>query len=241
MKAFLLALQFLTRIPVFIHKPISNQQLGLSVLFYPLIGLVIGSLLFLTAFILQGKPLNIQASIILALWVLITGGLHLDGLADCADGWAGGLGDSERTLKIMKEPTCGAMAVIVLILVLLLKWSALTVLLTQVNFSSILIITPAIARSGILGLMLYFPYVSHNGLGEQLNLYLPQKTANIILFICFLLSLYTLGFVVTIAAFLMLLLIGFTAQQRLRGVTGDVYGAAVELIEMTLLVTTASS
>ncbi|MCK5898309.1 MAG: adenosylcobinamide-GDP ribazoletransferase, partial [Methylococcales bacterium] len=130
---FLLALQFLTRIPLPLNITISDHQWGRTVLYYPLIGLVIGGFLSLIPLLAPNLSVNIQAALLLSFWVLITGGLHLDGLADCADGWAGGLNNRTKTLKIMKDPHIGALAVVILILVLGTKWVALSELLAQKN------------------------------------------------------------------------------------------------------------
>ncbi len=236
MTAFILALQFLTRIPVSTSVSFSDRQLGASVLFYPVIGLLIGCMLLPVAFLLNGGSATVQAAIILMLWVLITGGLHLDGLADCADGWAGSLDNPERSLKIMKDPACGAIAVVVLILVLLLKWTALSVLLERQNFFPALLLIPLLGRSAILVLMLGFPYVSHNGLGEKLNAHLPFLPVSGILLACILAGIFTLGVWAILFPGLILWLTGWLAKRRLGGVTGDVYGAGVELTETALLV-----
>ena len=125
MYAFALALQFLTRIPILFNFVASDRQLGQSVLFYPLIGLLIGSVLWLLAFGFGDTSTGLKAALVLTGWVWLTGGLHLDGLADCADAWVGGLGSRERSLDIMKDPAAGPSAVVLLVLVLLLKWTAL--------------------------------------------------------------------------------------------------------------------
>ncbi len=75
-----------------------------SLLFYPLVGLLIGAALWGMAHLLQFLPLVLSSSLILVLWIWLTGGLHLDGLADTADAWVGGFGDPERSLNIMKDP-----------------------------------------------------------------------------------------------------------------------------------------
>ena len=177
-----------------------------------------------------------QAAIVLTFWVLITGGLHLDGLADCADAWAGSLDNPQRSLEIMKDPRSGAIAVVTLILVLLLKWVALSELLREQDFLSHLIIIPVLGRCAILGLMLSTHYVSRHGLGEKLNAYLPKVAAITILLISMAVGFYVMGYGSLIFAVFIIFFIRFLSQQRLGGVTGDVYGASVELVETGLLI-----
>lgn len=235
MTAFLLALQFLTRIPVSINATVSDKQLGLSVLYYPLIGLLIGAAMVLLASGLAHIAISVQAALLLTFWVIITGGLHLDGLADCADAWVGGFGNSQRSLEIMKDPASGPIAVLSLILLVLLKWTVLTELLAKSQLTGLLI-APMIGRCAILALMLTTPYLRKNGLGSVLLQNLPLTPTKIILLGCLLLAVFTVGFVPIVLAMLMLWWIRKLAMQRLGGVTGDVYGAAVELVEVTLLV-----
>ncbi|VAX03286.1 Cobalamin synthase, partial [hydrothermal vent metagenome] len=133
MRSFFIALQFLTRIPVRLKDNPTEKQIALSQLYYPLVGLLIGALLILLAWVLQwvlqDVPTMLSTAIILTGWVLISGGLHLDGLADSADAWAGGLGDRDKTLAIMKDPACGPAGVVSIVLLLLLKFAALHALL----------------------------------------------------------------------------------------------------------------
>jgi adenosylcobinamide-GDP ribazoletransferase len=233
--AFLLALQFLTRIPVLMPLTINDKQLGLSVLYYPVVGLLIGMMLLLLSNALTPVAIPAHAVLLLIFWVFITGGLHLDGLADCADAWAGGLGNPQRSLEIMKDPAAGSLAVITLVLLLLLKWTVLVELLTQQKLIG-LVIVPMLGRCGILALMLITPYLRKNGLGSTLIQHLPKTAAKIMLISCFLLSVYSLGFLPVFLGGLMLVGIRKLALDRLGGVTGDVYGATVELVETAVLI-----
>ena len=131
LRSLLVALQFLTRLPVRLSAMPTPEQFGRAVLCYPLVGVLIGVVLYAAARSLDGTPPLLQAALLLSLWVALSGALHLDGLADMADAWIGGLGDRERTLAIMKDPRSGPVAVVVLVLVLLLKFSALAALLGQ--------------------------------------------------------------------------------------------------------------
>lgn len=236
MSTFLVALQFLTRFPVPRHLMTHPHQWGSSVLFYPLVGIIIGCFLNLMVVLLPMSDVNIKAAIILTAWVAITGGLHLDGLGDCADAWAGGFNNPERSLALMKDPHSGVIAIVVLILVLLLKWTALSHLLAQKQVLIPLMIIPALGRSAILGLMLTSPYVSHQGLGEKLTQSLPKKLALSILVFTVILASYYLSVWALLGAVIMVMAIRHVSHQRLAGVTGDVYGASVELVEVTVLI-----
>lgn len=110
----LIALQFLTRLPVRLLGMPAPEQVGRSLLWYPLVGLLLGGLLLAAQALLSQQPAVLQAALLLTLWVALSGGLHLDGLADTADAWVGGYGDRERTLAIMKDPRSGPIAVAVL-------------------------------------------------------------------------------------------------------------------------------
>jgi len=236
--ALLLAVQFLTRIPVPVQIQASPRQLGASVLFYPLVGGLIGGLLYLLNLLLPEQSPQLAAALILATWVFLSGGLHLDGLADCADAWVGGTGNREKTLTIMKDPAAGTVAVIVLVLVLLLKWAGITVLITEQRLDGLLWI-PVLGRSSVLLLMLTTPYVRKNGLGEQLVRLLPVSAAKAIVILVLLVTWWGLGIIPVVAALSCLWLIRRSALHRLAGVTGDVYGASVELVELAALLSLA--
>jgi adenosylcobinamide-GDP ribazoletransferase len=233
--AFWVALQFLTCLPVPHRVPHTEQTLGWSVVMYPLVGLVIGLLLTLTAigFNLAEKA-ALSAALVLALWVLITGGLHLDGLADCTDAWAGGLGSRERTLELMKDPHAGTMAVVALVLVLLVKFAALIHLMdNQVVLACLS--APVLGRTAIVVLLLTTPYVRPRGLGSELAAHLPQRPAIIATGAALLSTLYWLGPIPLLAAAGALLCLRRLMLQRLGGCTGDTLGASVEIVETVAL------
>lgn len=231
--AWALAIQFLTRIPVPVQFIATDRQLGQSVLFYPLVGLIIGALLWLLAGVLPETGLG--AAVLLCVWVLITGGLHLDGLADCADAWIGGIGDKSRTIAIMKDPSAGPSAVVILTLLLLLKWSAILALVEQQKLLPLLFI-PVLGRTAILAMMLTTPYVSPGGLAEKLLANLSKQTGLFILLVTVWITVYVLGIVPFSTAAGVFVIVRYWTLQRLDGATGDVYGALVELVEMATLI-----
>ncbi|MCK9605549.1 MAG: adenosylcobinamide-GDP ribazoletransferase [Methylomonas sp.] len=231
MESLLIALQFLTRIPINYRLADNEAALGRSVLYYPLVGFVIGVLLSVLVLLLSGTPDIVAAAVVLSVWVFLTGGLHLDGLADCADAWVGGIGSPQRSLQIMKDPAAGPIAVLVLSLLLLVKFSALFVLIQQNNLIP-LMLAPLLGRCAILLLMLSTPYVSPKGMAEKLLANLPLSEARVVVVISLAFAGLFMGWANVLLAGGLLLWIRYLALKRLGGVTGDVYGAAVELIEM---------
>ena len=235
LQAFWLAVQFLTRLPTPSIEDANDSQIGFSVQFYPLVGFLIGILLIATVWLTQDFSESLQAALILTCWVIITGGLHLDGLADCADAWAGGLSSKERTLAIMKDPAAGPIAVLALVLVLLIKWSALTSLLAEQKVLMLLAI-PVLGRLTILAMMLSTPYVRQNGLGAKMQENFPVTRVWMAVFIGSLVCIWILGFTAIVVAVFVVWLLRRLVLQRLGGATGDVYGAILELGETAALV-----
>ena len=235
---FWIALQFLSSLPISLPGMPQPRALGRSLLYYPLVGLLFGVLLWVLNALLAGTPSLLHAALLLTAWVLLSGGLHLDGLADSADAWLGGFGDRERTLTIMKDPRSGPIAVVALVLVLLLKFCALLALIEQ-QHSVALLIVPLIGRSALLGVFLTTPYVRAGGLGQALADHLPRKAGWWVLGLsavaCVLLAgvagLWALG--LAAAGFVWLRQV---MMRRLGGTTGDTAGALLELLEVGMLV-----
>ena len=236
MTPFWIALQFLTTFPIQLKAMPSKQQNGQSLLFYPAVGLLIGGILALLAFTLHSLPIILLSSILLVVWIWLTGGLHLDGLADTADAWVGGFGDAECTLKIMKDPACGPIGVLSLVVICLLKWSALYVLLQQQMYLA-LIVFPVLGRLAPLFLFLTTQYVREKGLGSSIAATIPRKSAYMIFILCLSACLYFswLGVVSIFTFTCTLLYLRWKFIQRIGGVTGDTIGAAIEITEVTIL------
>ncbi|MBK5345246.1 adenosylcobinamide-GDP ribazoletransferase [Pseudomonas sp. TH49] len=233
-----IALQFLSSLPIRLPGMPEPEQLGRSLLFYPLVGLLFGLILWVLNLALSGAPLLLHAALLLTVWVLLSGALHLDGLADSADAWLGGFGDRERTLTIMKDPRSGPIAVVTLVLVLLLKFCALLALIEQ-GHALMLLIVPPLGRAALLGLFLTTPYVRAGGLGQALADHLPRRAGWWVLGASALACLLIAG--VTAIVALVVAFVGFVwlrqvMMRRLGGTTGDTAGALLELLEMAVLV-----
>ena len=237
-RAFALALQLLTRLPVpSSSRPPRPEELGLSVLFFPVVGLLIGALLAGLHTALWLVDPGVLAALVLAVWVLLTGGLHLDGLADTADAWIGGQGDRDRTLVIMKDSRSGPIAIVAVVLVLLTKFAALQALLAG-DARVILLLAPVLGRTVIVLLLITTPYVRPDGLGAPYARFLPRLS-------CSLLALLIAAATVALlewqgGALLVALGMGLVGWRhglmvRLGGTTGDTLGAACELAETIAL------
>jgi adenosylcobinamide-GDP ribazoletransferase len=236
LQPFLIALQFLTIIPVRLAGMPSSKQTGQSLLFYPLIGLLIAALLILTAWLSNAQSASVSAVFVLAVWVTLSGGLHLDGLADSADAWLGGLGDRAKTLLIMKDPTSGPIAVTLLIILLLIKFVMLTELLSHNNYLAI-IFAVTLARSALPLLFLTTTYVRQDGIGAILVANLPRTQSKILLSGIVILSLIFSGLTLLISALIVFLILRYVMTLRLNGTTGDTAGAMVEILETSILIT----
>lgn len=245
-QALAIALGLLTRIPVKIKAEVGATTLGRSLHWYPAAGLAIGLLLTALALLLPSDHLLnaalLNAALIITLWIALTGALHLDGLADCADAWVGGMGDRARTLAIMKDPACGPMGVAAIIVVLLLKVAALDSLLTGASGIFWWLI-PVLARTVLPLAFVSLPYVREGGMGDGLarntskpGLTLAVLLVLVLLALCLPLLLLCLWLAVAGAVFA---LWRRAMIQRLGGFTGDGAGALVELLEVALLVATA--
>lgn len=239
MTPFWIALQFLTTFPIHLKAMPSAQQNAQSLLFYPCIGLLIGGLLYIVAWLLAPTALILQSVVVVVLWIWLTGGLHYDGLADTADAWVGGFGDRDRTLKIMKDPSCGPIGVLAIVMVVLVKLAAVYVILQQ-HALFILWAIPTLARTAPLILLASCDYVRQQGIATDMTQHLSKRMLWTVLALtagglCVFLAQVALVFLLVFLGCISYLRLKFI--QRLGGVTGDTIGASIEISEsVTLLV-----
>jgi adenosylcobinamide-GDP ribazoletransferase len=255
-RALLLAGRFLTRWPFPVAADAPPTLYGHAAPYYPLIGLLLGVVLAGAALAAAalgvgaaGAP--VLAALLLLLWVWSTGALHLDGLADCADAWVGGLGSRERTFAILKDPHIGSMGVVALVLVLLAKFAALAVLLAvglaaddagRARWLWVLPWVPLLARAQILWLALGTRAARPEGLGAVLDAHLPRRAAWLAAGLGSAVGLAGIAAVSAVGAVVagglmaaVLLRWRQSLRERLGGYTGDGIGALVELTETCVL------
>lgn len=236
MISFLCALQFLTLVPPLVKRQFTQRELGGSVAFYPLVGFLLGLILFgLNLFLDRLLPTEIRAALVLTIWIALTGALHLDGFLDSMDGLFGGFTPAKR-LEIMRDERIGAFGFAAGGLLILLKYSALTSLSTT---NPVLILIPMLSRWGISLTVGVFPYAREQGLGRTIKDNLRQGdlwlAAGVVLAVGWLL----IGWPVIITAGFAagaIWLIGVFILRKIPGMTGDIYGAVNEIIELLFLI-----
>jgi adenosylcobinamide-GDP ribazoletransferase len=239
-KSFFIAQTFLTRIPTPKLTKINEEDVSLSLLYYPLIGFFLGLILILSASFLSSivdpSAYNVIAVIIVALWVLITGALHLDGLADSTDGFIGGQGNTERTLQIMKDPVSGPAGITSIILILMLKYTAIVAILNSEMSYWSLLLTPVIARAIAIGLITFTPVAQQQGLAFELKKKEHPEIVALILLLVALITFFITNLYVLILISLLVYAIRHGAIKRLQGITGDILGLSIEVTEAVVLV-----
>lgn len=238
-KAIIIAFLFLTRLPMPRIENVSAADNGRSLCAFPLVGLVIGLLLMAVAWVGQFLlPPVALAAMVLMVWVFVTGGLHLDGLADSADGWLGGYGNRERTLEIMKDPRCGSAAVMTVSCLLIVKF-ALLVALLETSSLWWLLLPPLLGRCASVLLMMVTPYARANGLGADFTNTMPRKTLWLIFggiaIICVLILPWFCSLAIAACVVPTFFALRQLMMRRLDGTTGDTAGALLEIIEAAVL------
>jgi adenosylcobinamide-GDP ribazoletransferase len=236
MRPLVAAFAFLTRLPVW-AGPLRDEDMGRSVAFFPIVGLVLGLVLTGLGSVLGG-PLGspLAATVLVAVLAGLTGGLHLDGAADVFDALGGGRGDRQRMLDIMRDSRIGAHGGAALVLLLLAKVLAVAQVLGRHDWAALLAF-PALARWAVAPSIVFYPYARDEGLGRAFNGQAGGRQVGLATALAALV-LAVLGvhlLVPALGALLAATLLSLWLRRRLGGLTGDVYGAAIELGEVTVL------
>ncbi len=236
-----LALSFLTTLPV--RAPAAPPgSLGKAAPWFPVVGLMLGALLAAARWGLGFVfPPVLSGVMLVALWAALTGGLHLDGLADCGDGLLAAV-SPERRLEIMRDPRLGTFGAISLFLFLLLKVFAIAALPSAgpVGYYALLL-APALAR-WLLLIVARQPSARAGGMGAAFGQGLTPAAIAVAAIVPVLLS--VLGGWRWLAAVALGLIVAWViirvARARLGGVTGDVLGLTVELTELVVVLVFAA-
>jgi adenosylcobinamide-GDP ribazoletransferase len=234
MVSLIAAFQFLTISPAIVRRIFTPQEMGRAVGWFPLVGLVLGGILYgLHSSLSLLFPQPVVAVLVLALWLLITRALHFDGFLDICDGLFGGF-TPERRLEIMRDSRVGAFGVAGGMLLLLAKYAALISLSDRSGF----LLAPLMGR-WILAMSIYFyPYARKKGLGRDMK----DNVRWMQIALATVLTLLPAWFIAEWMGFLALTLAALTfwlgsafILRRIPGLTGDSYGALAEMVELVVL------
>ena len=235
LESIVVAFQFLTRLYLPINVEWDTGNLRRSLTWFGLVGAFIGVILAgaMTLFNRFDLIPAVSAIIILLIWIFITGGMHIDGISDMADGFFS-MRDKEKTLEIMKDSHVGAFGVITIVFLLLIKFEMLKEFIIIEKNVWLLILPPTIARIAAGLVLSFYETTKKSGLGYTFHSSDPR------LF-------WAIGFIVTLIissilnikslifigiAILASNLMALWAKKKIGGLNGDIYGAIVETVEV---------
>lgn len=228
MNDFFTALALLTIIPIRYREPITARAYA----WFPFVGLLLGASLVAAQFLLRAIFSNlVAAALLLALWVTLSGALHLDGFADACDALFAAT-TRERRLEILRDVHLGTFGAVGLILLLVVKFAAIA---STTSFAPLLL-APVLGRWAMV-FAATFPLARSSGMAAMFRAGLSRR-------IVFSATMFTAlvctclgarGVVAFVTAFVIAFLLARLAQNRLGGLTGDIYGAICESVEVTVL------
>jgi adenosylcobinamide-GDP ribazoletransferase len=226
------ALQFLTRIPLNIRAEVNSRNIAKSTFFFPFIGMLIGAVAAgaycITLFL--GRDIAAISGVIAL--VFITGGLHIDGLSDTCDGFFSSR-KKERILEIMKDSHSGTFGVIAVVLDILVKYILLSRI--QTNVLPCLMLSCANARLTTVMLMSFTKTARPGGMGAMFS---DSKTKKYfcfgsLLYVALIIVAFNFKYLIPLGiAMISSFLIVIKSYKTIDGLTGDVYGANIEICEI---------
>lgn len=235
LESIVVAFQFLTRLYLPINVEWDTANLRRSLMWFGFVGAFIGVILAgaMTLFNRLDLIPAVSAIIILLIWIFITGGMHIDGISDMADGFFS-MRDKEKTLEIMKDSHIGAFGVITIVFLLLIKFEMLKEFIIIEKNVCLLILPPTIARIAAGLVLSFYETTKKSGLGYTFHSSDPR-------------IFWAIGFIVTLIissilnikslifigiAILASNLMALWAKKKIGGLNGDIYGAIVETVEV---------
>lgn len=250
MRAFLIGLQFLTRISLVRQTVWTEEDFGRSVRYFPAVGAVLGlcyaAIMYATVEVTGGRLPTFYAALTFLLTVALTGGIHCDGFIDTFDGLFSGR-DRERMLEIMKDSRVGAFGAVSFVTLALTEFATLEDLarLSTADFLSAAFAMPIVGRLMMVTTIGAFPYARESGMGKA---FADRTDGSIILFstveatiliaplILISSEIFLTALMAGIGAFMAAFYFGHYATKKLGGVTGDIYGAVELQSELIFLI-----
>jgi adenosylcobinamide-GDP ribazoletransferase len=237
MKRFIAMLTFYTRVPVPKNMVLDTIDFEKSLGYVPVVGLLIGAFMYLMGWLFTGLSSSVSAVLLVFVYLFITGGLHIDGLADTLDAF-GSNRPREKMLEIMKDSHVGAFGVLAIVMLLLSQ----TVLLSVVPLGSLLLF-PLVGRNAALLVASTNEYARPSGLGS-IFVNAASKAQFLwgsALYLLAAVLMFGMGWTTIMLAIVYLICmlkvywLLSSMSRKLGGVTGDLIGFAIEVSQVIFL------
>ncbi|HHW58550.1 MAG TPA: adenosylcobinamide-GDP ribazoletransferase [Clostridia bacterium] len=240
LKVLILSIQFMTGIPIPINIDIEENKIYKIASYLPLVGLLIGSILFISHLLLKDLfSREIIMTLLVALSYILTRGMHIDGLADTFDGLFSNKG-RDKILEIMKDSRLGTNGVLVLVFMVILKILFLSSIKQSIVFSALLM-SPVVARlSVVFSIAISKSARGGKGLGGLLLEKAGLKEFTIAFVISVVISHFVMPlrnfFELTAISLIFTYLMSKYISKRIGGMTGDTLGAVIEFVELMVYI-----
>jgi len=239
LKRFIIMVQFFTSIPIPVNIDCDEKDYGEGLVFAPVVGLILGLILCLVYKLLSSIfSVNISSAFLIIAYIVLTGGLHMDGLGDTFDGLFSNR-PKERILEIMRDSRVGTNAVLALISIIILNYALLSGMGTDVNMMRALVLFPVAGRIGSLfgaGISVYAR--KSEGLGKSFIDCCGKKEmliGGIPTIGIFVALLGKKGLIMAVAMMITAVMVTKILTKKINGATGDILGAVCELNQTIFL------
>ena len=243
---FLAALSFLTIIPLPLRREISPDDVGRSMIYFPVVGAIIGFILAGLSWLFSlFLPPAIANGLLIAVLVVISGALHLDGFVDTCDGIAGHKTVEDRW-KVMHDSRAGAFGIVGVVLLLLIKYVSLNSVPDNLLMAT-LVIMAVVSRWAMVYAIFAYPYARPSGLGKifKQGANWPRFAAATIITLAVAIGMarwaniayfYLAGPAIMLVIWLVVVGMATYFKRKFSGLTGDTYGAINEVTEVCVLI-----
>jgi len=235
---FLAALSFLTIIPLPWRREVSPEQVGRSIGYFPAVGIIVGLILaglyWLLGLILPSAVVN---GLLLVCLVVLTGGLHLDGVGDTCDGIAGHK-TPEARWQVMHDSRAGAFGIVGAFLLLLVKYISLNSVPESLMMAT-LVLMPVVSRWAMVYAVFAYPYARPSGLGKVFKQAASQRRLAIATLVALAVAIpwfRLAGLVIMLGVWVIVAAMAAYLKRKFSGLTGDTYGAINEVAEVSVLI-----
>ncbi|MFC2051847.1 adenosylcobinamide-GDP ribazoletransferase [Chloroflexota bacterium] len=244
--SFLSALSFLTIIPVTPRHQASPEEIGRSIAYFPVVGIIIGLILAGLNWLLGlFLPLAIVNGLLIVSMVVISGALHLDGFVDTCDGIAGHKTVEDRW-AVMHDSRAGAFGITGAFLLLLVKYAALSSVPENLMMTT-LVLVPVVSRWTMVYAVFVYPYARLDGLGKSFKqgaswqgfvvaTVITMAGAMVMARLADAAYFYLTGLAIMFVIWVVVVTVASYMKQKFSGLTGDTYGAINEVAEAGVLI-----